>query len=376
MDSLYGEYDKIAKRGHRSQQTLGQMVDDMLKMLSEGRDALQLPDSQPRDILMKLLSEAQSRNEILQQEEKEMQTLWNKFSKSIDRQYKSSLETVILSPSFTSRGTLINWILAHHFLRQGRFDLFQVFSDEAKIELSNDIKEPFRQMFEIVDSFRQRNLNLAIQWAQERRELLNARNSSLEFELHRLRFLQLIAAHEIEQALTYSKTFLMAFVGGQHFKEVQRLMGCLLYLNRLDRSPYADLFSSVVWDRTEYLFTRECCAIMGLPYESPLYITLMVGSVAIPILLKMSTVMKNVEWSQKDELPVEIPLSRDWRYHSIFICPVSKEQQRDDNPPMMMPCGHVVLKESLMRLAKGGNKFKCPYCPSESTPAQAKSVYF
>jgi E3 ubiquitin-protein transferase RMND5 len=376
MDALSEEYDKITKRGQRSQQTLGQVVDDMLKILSEGRDALQLPDSRPRDSLTRLLNEAQSRNEILQQEEKEMQTFWNKFSKLIDRQYKSGLETVVLAPSFISRGKPTNWILAHHFLRQGRFDLFQVFSDEAKVELSDDIKEPFRQMFEIVDSFRQRNLTLAIQWAQERRESLNSRDSSLEFELHRLRFLQLIVAREIEQALAYSKTFLMAFTGGQHSKEVQRLMGCLLYLNRLDRSPYADLFSSSIWDRTEYLFTRECCALMGLPYESPLYITLMVGSVAIPILLKMGTVMKNVEWSQKDELPVEIPLGRDWRYHSIFICPVSKEQQRDDNPPMMMPCGHVVLKESLTRLAKGGNKFKCPYCPSESTPAQAKRVYF
>ena len=43
---------------------------------------------------------------------------------------------------------------------------------------------------------------------------------------------------------------------------------------------------------------------------------------------------------------------------------------------MMLPCGHVIAFESLRRLAKGGSSatLKCPYCPKESTLAQAKRV--
>ena len=70
---------------------------------------------------------------------------------------------------------------------------------------------------------------------------------------------------------------------------------------------------------------------------------------------------------------VEIPLPPSYLFHSIFVCPVSKEQTTDENPPMMMPCGHVIANDSLQRLSKGG-KFKCPYCPSESHARDARKV--
>lgn len=51
-------------------------------------------------------------------------------------------------------------------------------------------------------------------------------------------------------------------------------------------------------------------------------------------------------------MQIEIPLSAENRYHSIFACPVSKEQSTEQNPPMMMACGHVITKESLHKLSK------------------------
>jgi len=106
-----------------------------------------------------------------------------------------------------------------------------------------------------------------------------------------------------------------------------------------------------------------------------------VGTTALPVIMKLFTIMasKRAEWSAQDELPVEIPLDEELRYHSVFACPVSKEQATDENPPMMMPCGHVICKESLTRLSRNSRvaaRFKCPYCPSESSIDQAVQVYF
>jgi hypothetical protein len=85
-----------------------------------------------------------------------------------------------------------------------------------------------------------------------------------------------------------------------------------------------------------------------------MYRSVLVGTMALPTIIKVVTIMntKRTEWSQQDELPVEIPLPDDLRFHSVFACPVSKEQATASNPPMMMPCGHVICKESLTRLSK------------------------
>lgn len=107
-----------------------------------------------------------------------------------------------------------------------------------------------------------------------------------------------------------------------------------------------------------------------------------VGTTALPVIMKFNKIMadKKAEWSAQNELPVEIALDEDLRFHSVFACPVSKEQATEENPPMMMPCGHVICKESLIRLSRNSRssstKFKCPYCPNESSAEQAVQVYF
>jgi len=112
-----------------------------------------------------------------------------------------------------------------------------------------------------------------------------------------------------------------------------------------------------------------------LSAESPLYIAVTAGALALPRLMKytMAKRAKGTEWTTDNELAFETPLPERMVYHSIFVCPVAKEQTTESNPPMMIPCGHVLGKETLQKLCKG-TRFKCPYCPSEGQLKDARQI--
>lgn len=163
-------------------------------------------------------------------------------------------------------------------------------------------------------------------------------------------------------------------------KEIQQLMCLMLFAKRLSSSPYSQFANSPSSSSLQTQFSQEYFKTLGKSFESPLYTCVTVGSIALPVITKLSTLMKDksLEWSQKNEIPVTLPLQDSQRYHSIFVCPVTKEPGTDQNPPMMLLCGHVLSKESLLRLSKGSNtsRFKCPYCPVDSTGEQAIRLFF
>ena len=73
---------------------------------------------------------------------------------------------------------------------------------------------------------------------------------------------------------------------------------------------------------------------------------------------------------------MEIPLNPEYHYHSVFVCPVAKEQVSEQNPAMFLPCGHVICNESLTKISKGNGRFKCPYCPTDANKASVRQIRF
>ena len=142
-------------------------------------------------------------------------------------------------------------------------------------------------------------------------------------------------------------------------------MCALLFAKRLKTSPYADFLDPHAATDVQSCFSRDFCALLGLSPSSPLLVSSTVGSTALPVLMKMTSILKGqkaLEWQSRGELPVEIPLLDTQRFHSVFTCPVSKEQSTNENPPMMLLCGHVICKEPLSRLAKGNPNAKFKVC--------------
>ncbi|KAK7302624.1 hypothetical protein RJT34_13516 [Clitoria ternatea] len=83
------------------------------------------------------------------------------------------------------------------------------------------------------------------------------------------------------------------------------------------------------------------------------------------------------EWQEMKHLPVPVELSKEFQFHSIFVCPVRRDQGTGENPPTLLPCLHVLSKQAIMKLSKNSTRtFKCPYCPSEATVAYYRQLYF
>ncbi|XP_024599579.1 protein RMD5 homolog A isoform X2 [Neophocaena asiaeorientalis asiaeorientalis] len=251
---------------------------------------------------------------------------------------------------------------------------------ESGLSVDPSQKEPFVELNRILEALKVRVLRPALEWAVSNREMLIAQNSSLEFKLHRLYFISLLMGGTTNQreALQYAKNFQPFALN--HQKDIQVLMGSLVYLRQgIENSPYVHLLDANQWADICDIFTRDACALLGLSVESPLSVSFSAGCVALPALINIKAVIEQRQctgvWNQKDELPIEVDLGKKCWYHSIFACPILRQQTTDNNPPMKLVCGHIISRDALNKMFNG-SKLKCPYCPMEQSPGDAKQIFF
>lgn len=151
----------------------------------------------------------------------------------------------------------------------------------------------------------------------------------------------------------------------------QRHVSSSAFLQLSPRGPHA-----TTQDPSHSRYLWDLCSLFSIK----------AGCAALPPLLTIKQVMLQRQcsgvWSAKDELPVstlsshypgcpytwwsftmllmsdslsqvEIDIGVDCRFHSIFACPILKQQSNDANPPVRLICGHVISKDALQKLASG-----------------------
>lgn len=50
---------------------------------------------------------------------------------------------------------------------------------------------------------------------------------------------------------------------------------------------------------------------------------------------------------------IEVDLGKKCWYHSIFACPILRQQTTDNNPPMKLVCGHIISRDALNKMFNG-----------------------
>lgn len=71
------------------------------------------------------------------------------------------------------------------------------------------------------------------------------------------------------------------------------------------------------------------------------------------ILIKKFGLIQMVNWWWIFFFQIEIDLDAEHRYHSIFACPILRQQSSEENPPMKLVCGHVISRDALDKLRNG-----------------------
>ncbi|MQL98239.1 hypothetical protein Taro_030947 [Colocasia esculenta] len=385
LSTIKDAFDRVAKKQRLSSSKAHEIIDQIGREIEQAMLKLQSTNGESdssvdeKSVIMELHNKLSEIGPIIQLEgsQKELNGVLFKYTKFLEKYLNPEISKAYRNIDFDFH--IINQIIAGHFYRHGLFDLGDCFINEAQEPTdATALKSPFLEMYTILEAMRSRNLEPALAWASAQRDRLSQNASSLELKLHRLQFVEILQTGDRIKALKYARTNLASFAS-VHMAEVQKLMVCLLWAGRLDESPYAELLSPTLWENVADELAQQFCSFLGQSHESPLSVAIAAGVQGLPTLLKLASVMaaKKQEWQAMKQLPVAVDLGREFQFHSIFVCPVSREQGTEDNPPMLMPCGHALCKQSILKLSKGSTRtFKCPYCPSEATVAQCRQLHF
>ncbi|KAJ7774771.1 CTLH/CRA C-terminal to lish motif domain-containing protein [Mycena metata] len=394
MDGPLKELAKLEKltagASGKGKASIPNSLDALLESLREAKDAIQPGTTVSPDLLLQLSQTVDLQKKEVEERQREIYSSISRLGKALDKKFTASLPSypdVFTSPTSV---TALERTVALHFLRTGQFDTAGIFLQEAGLNIDPELRAQFIDLHRILQALRNQDINPALGWVAKNRAFLRERGSPLEFHLHRSQYIRLLLSTHppsVMLAISYAKETMAPLFFTEHEDEFKRLTCCIMFLplSKLQTSPYSDLASPSLHFDLEPLFAKEYCASLGMSRQVPLRVVGDIGGGgALARIEKGRKVMRErkSEWSQADELPIEIPLPPENRYHSIFACPVSKEQSTESNPPMMMGCGHVVTKDSLHKLSKPGGydpldrRVKCPYCPAESTHGSALRVYF
>ncbi|CAL8122210.1 unnamed protein product [Orchesella dallaii] len=288
-------------------------------------------------------------------------------------------------------------VISQHLYREGMPQVGDKLCQESGVTSGLDPKilDAFKKMNVVLEALKSRNLEPALKWVDENRETLLGQGSTLEFQLYRLAFVCLIKngngteTDVVTAGMQFSRRHFPRFAK-RHEKEIQKLMGALLLCTSaggIQSSPYAYLFHDQMWDDVINLFNRDVCNLIGVSIESPLQTCCSAGCVAFPILLEASHAMTlarqgqsqgeggRAVWHGRNELPVELNLGKEFHFHSIFSCPILRQQGSESNPPMRLNCGHVISRDAVHKLMNGP-RFRCPYCTGAQHLLHAKQINF
>jgi len=387
---LVSNLNNVRRNMERGVDDLISAIEKLQKIIADERYEGGLNNSSTMsDMVKNLAVEVNKTVSKIAAEHKECNMSVWKIGKVIDDFVETAVFPAFHFDESSDKDACLHEVIVEHLTREGKFDVCKTFvresgfSDESKFE-------HFVEINLVMKALKSRDAKPALDWVAKNRNSLNKRktrqilnenqNTSLELRLHSLNFLDVLKNGDVKEAINYAKKNFPSLVPNQE-SGVSRLMGAVIYPGpALDQSPYAHLAAPSQWEETVNLFWRTACSLFGVSMESPLAVAVNAGCFALPDMIHTKQILEQCcRPSSQEKLDPEVELSEEYLYHSVFVCPVLKQQTLDSNIPMKLVCGHVISQVALAKLSKPGYrvfKLKCPSCRLDQNPRNAKQVFF
>lgn len=232
MDALQKDLDRLTSTSNLSKPI--NTIDETIKLIEEARASITVNSSALNCQIQaaKLQQAATKQVEKLKSDMKEVYQGLSKYSKNLDKKFKTVNLVDIADLDYEALGAksgLINRAIVMHLAREGRFDVAEQFIKEIQQkgtdggdfanQIPSNLRAQFETMYEIVECIEKGDLEAAIHWAREHHTQLNDRRSRLEWELVKTMYLTLAATEGHARAIVYSRDEFARFYGLYKFGE-------------------------------------------------------------------------------------------------------------------------------------------------------------
>ncbi|XP_013172767.1 PREDICTED: protein RMD5 homolog A [Papilio xuthus] len=391
MDSCLGveqDLDKATTKFNALNEHTNKVLEEIISQVEDLKNEIskQPPDSPLTQTQAMILSDlaANVKQTVFQMstEHRELHATVSRVGKSIDRHFIIDYASVAPKAESFSSDTnrpIMEQAIAQHLYRQGLEEVGDVFVSEAGVTCVERTCA-FALLQRCASALAAGDPAPALAWAQRRAHQLT--HSPLPFALHTVQTLKVGREQGVGAAIEYARQQFPAHAA-RHERQLAAAVCALAWLTPGAGNPppqYQRLLDPrALGSEAAELFVREACALLRLAPLSPLAGAAGAGARVLPALHdirnKMCQQHVAAAWAD-DELPLEVELGAEGGgYHSVFACPILRQQASEQNPPMRLLCGHVISRDALNKLAMGV-KLKCPYCPMEQSPSEARQIYF
>ncbi|XP_050549970.1 E3 ubiquitin-protein ligase RMND5A isoform X2 [Spodoptera frugiperda] len=386
LDKALSKFKSLNDNSSKLLQNIIDQVEEIRQEITKHADDTQLTPAQAM-LISDLAATVKTTTAQMSTDHRELHATVSRVGKSIDRHFIADYASVApKAESFCNdvNRPIMEQAIAQHLYRQGLEDVGDAFVSEAKIT-GVERTCTFALLQRCAAALAEGDPSAALNWAERRAHELH--NSPLPFTLHRMQALKLAREQGVGAAIEYARRQ-FPLHAARHERALQAAV-CALAWCTPGAGPAPPIYQHLLDPKAlgaeaAELFIKEACGLLRLAPLSPLAGGVLAGARVLPALHDIRSKMSHphviAAWSD-DELPFEVDLGEDGGgYHSVFACPILRQQASEQNPPMRLLCGHVISRDALNKLAMGAKvyplRLKCPYCPMEQSPSEARQIYF